>query len=78
MVEFSWFDNEPTVNVLPLLRRSKSQRLFLLPAESEVTRGTAIFRLMAGAFGFLTLTHCAERPERLGEGIKKESCYFID
>jgi len=35
-------------------------------------------RLTAGAFGFLTLTQCAERPaERLGEGIKKESCYLL-
>ena len=62
------------------LRRSKNQRLFLLPAESEVTRGTVNLpqpRFTAGAFGFLTLTQYAERPERLGERIKKESCYFI-
>jgi hypothetical protein len=60
------------------LRRSKNQRLFLLPAESEVTRGTVNLpqlRFTAGAFGFLTLTQYAER---LGERIKKESCYFID
>jgi hypothetical protein len=63
------------------LRRSKNQRLFLLPAESGVTRGTVNLpqlRFTAGAFGFLTLTQHAERPERLGERIKKESCYFID
>jgi len=60
------------------LRRSKNQRLFLLPAESEVTRGTVNLpqpRFTAGAFGFLTLTQYAEQ---LGERIKKESCYFID
>src|SRR5262249_52298746 len=35
-VEFSWFKNEPTVNVLPLLRRSKSQTLlFASPRVSD-------------------------------------------
>jgi hypothetical protein len=28
LVEFSFFKNEPTLNVLPLLHRSKSQRFF--------------------------------------------------
>ena len=40
--EFSLFKNEPQSERLALLLCSKSQRLFLLPAESEVTRVTPI------------------------------------
>ena len=53
LTKFSSFKNELKVNVLALLLCSKSQRLFLLPAESEVTRGTAIFPSFAPHGGCL-------------------------